>query len=86
MKVKRRVRWLRFVTFFSLLLVFSILAGSFSEADAQSDVWVSAYYAGWMQGCGYGKHLPADQIDFDALTHVLHFSIMPNRDGSIEIC
>jgi chitinase len=84
LKVKRRVRGLRFVTFFFLLLVFSLLAGSFSEADAQSDVWVSAYYAGWMQGCGYGEYLTADQIDFDALTHVLHFSIMPNRDGSID--
>ena len=71
-----------FVKVFSLIVVLSIHFGLCAEAHAQDDVWVSAYYAGWMQGGWNEGYLSADEIDFDAVTHIIHFSIMPNRDGS----
>ncbi len=55
-----------------------------SQIPARRDIWVSAYYAGWMQGCGYKGHLSAEQIDYSAVTHILHFSLMPNPDGSLN--
>jgi chitinase len=82
--VKRRIRNIRFVKLFFLLLVFSIVVGSFSKVNAQSDVWVSAYYAGWMQGCWDEGYLSADEIDFNAVTHIFHFSIDPNNNGTIN--
>jgi chitinase len=56
----------------------------FSHARAQEDIWVSAYYAGWSQGCGYDGRLRAYQIDYSAVTHIIHFAIIPNSDGSID--
>ncbi len=28
--------------------------------------------------------MPASQIDFSAVTHVIHFSLLPNADGSVN--
>ena len=87
MEVTVKVRWVRgiqFIKVFSLILVLSIYLGFYTKAHAESDVWVSAYYAGWMQGCWYEGYLSADEIDFDAVTHVIHFSVMPEQDGSID--
>jgi chitinase len=67
---------------FVLLAIFQITG--FHQANAQSDIWVSAYYAGWSQGCGYEGHLQPDQIDFSAVTHVIHFALIPNTDGSLD--
>ena len=49
----------------------------------QNGMWVSAYYAGWMQGSGPDK-LPATMIDFGGVTQIIHFSIIPNLDGTID--
>jgi chitinase len=45
------------------------------------DLWVTAYYADWHQQSGY---LPPEQIDFAAVSHIIHFSIVPKRDGTIN--
>jgi chitinase len=42
-------------------------------------MWNSAYYAGWMQ-----NYLPADQIDFKAMTHLIHFGLVPRMDGTLD--
>jgi len=68
----------------SLLFFCAIFFCGFSYGHAQEDIWVSAYYAGWSQGCGYDGHLQADQIDYSAVTHIIHFAIIPNPDGSID--
>ena len=47
------------------------------EVDA--GLWTSAYYAGWMQ-----SYLPAQQVDFTAMTHVIHFSVVPRIDGTLD--
>jgi chitinase len=56
---------------------FVLLCGLTTEARA--GVWNSAYYAGWMQ-----DYLPAQQVDFTAMTHVIHFSVVPRSDGSLD--
>jgi len=48
-------------------------------AGAQTQPWVSAYYAGWMQS-GY----PPSAVDFGAMTHVIHFSLEPGNGGTIS--
>jgi chitinase len=42
-------------------------------------VWITAYYAGWMQA-----HLPVAEIDFSAISHVAHFAWTPVADGTID--
>lgn len=48
-----------------------------ADATAPRSIWVTGYYAGWMEG-----HLPVTAVDFDALTAIVHFSIVPNADGT----
>jgi chitinase len=54
------------------------------SVHAQSTPWVTAYYAGWMQGWSNNGHLPAQNIDYSALTHIIHFSLTPNTDGTLN--
>lgn len=54
------------------------------SARAQSDIWVTAYYAGWMQGWSNNGRLPAQNIDFAAMTHIVHFSLTPRTDGTVN--
>ncbi len=46
---------------------------------ARSELRVTAYYPGYRQG-----YLPPSNIDFSAVTHVIHFSVMPNADGTLN--
>ncbi len=46
---------------------------------ASADLWSTGYYPGWEQGA-----LPASSIDFTALTHIIHFSVIPNTDGTLN--
>ncbi len=41
--------------------------------------WVTAYYAGWQQG-----YLPAQSVDYSAVTHICHFALVPNSNGSLD--
>lgn len=41
--------------------------------------WSTGYYAGWTQ-----SDLPASNIDFTALTDIIHFSVVPNSNGSLN--
>ncbi len=45
----------------------------------QADLWSTGYYPGWEQ-----DSLPASNIDFTALTHVIHFSVIPNTNGTLN--
>lgn len=45
----------------------------------QAAIWQTGYYPGWEQ-----SSMPASNIDFSALTHVIHFSVVPNSDGSLN--
>jgi len=54
-----------------------------AQADSSS-LWVTAYYAGWMQGQYNNGVLPVEEIDFTTLTHIIHFSIVPKPDGTLD--
>jgi len=45
----------------------------------RGELWSTAYYAGWMQG-----QVPASRVDFTALSHIIHFSVLPNPNGSLD--
>jgi hypothetical protein len=44
-----------------------------------SAFWSTAYYPGWEQA-----EMPASNIDFTTITHVIHFSLVPNPDGTVN--
>lgn len=46
---------------------------------ARANMWSTGYYPGWEQG-----GMPASDIDFTALSHVIHFSVVPNSDGTLD--
>src|ERR1035437_3504961 len=60
-------------------IVLGVWLGSFSANESQARLWNSAYYAGWMQ-----SYLPAQQVDFAAMTHVIHFAVVPKADGTLD--
>jgi chitinase len=68
---KRCYRKGRVVLSISGLCLFSFVACA--------DLWSTGYYPGWEQGV-----LPASNIDFTALTHLIHFSVIPNTDGTLN--
>jgi chitinase len=47
----------------------------------RSPLWVTAYYAVWSQSGGI---LAPNEIDFSAITHLIHFAAEPLPDGSIS--
>jgi chitinase len=65
-----RERMKRFLVVASMLLWIPV------QLVGQSQPWVSAYYAAWMQ-----TYLPPSAIDFAAVTHIMHFSLSPSGTG-----
>ncbi len=41
--------------------------------------WTTGYYPGWTQ-----SDMPPSAIDFSTLTHVIHFSVLPQSDGTVN--
>ena len=56
-----------------------MLAGATAQAERARSLWVTAYYPGWRQ-----SRLAPRDIDFEAMTHVAHFSVVPRADGSLD--
>ncbi|MBI2428638.1 MAG: T9SS type A sorting domain-containing protein [Ignavibacteriales bacterium] len=56
----------------------------FHSLHAQSTPWVTAYYAGWTQGWYNNGVLPAELIDYSAVTHIIHFGLVPRSDGTVN--
>src|ERR1700723_2382833 len=46
---------------------------------ARADLWRTGYYPGWDQ---FG--MPASSINFAALSHIIHFSVIPNSNGTLD--
>jgi chitinase len=64
-----------------LIFLFTLLS---AQLRAQTDVWATAYYAGWMQGWNNNGHLTAEEIDYSAVTHIVHFALVPKADGTLN--
>jgi chitinase len=59
--------------------VISIGVCCFFPAVVQAELWRTGYYPGWEQAS-----MPASNIDFTALTHIIHFSLVPKSDGTLN--
>ena len=46
---------------------------------ARADLWCVGYFPGWAE-----DGMPASNIDFSVVTHVIHFSVLPNADGTLD--
>ncbi len=63
-----------------------VLAASAQAKSAHAEknahpLWVTAYYAVWVQQAGT---LTPQEIDYSALSHLIHFAVVPAADGSID--
>jgi chitinase len=47
--------------------------------NARAAFWSTGYYPGYEQ-----SSMPASNIDFTALTDIIHFSVIPNTDGTVN--
>ncbi|HXS69210.1 MAG TPA: glycoside hydrolase family 18 protein [Candidatus Polarisedimenticolia bacterium] len=56
-----------------------LLGWSLFSLVARANMWSTGYYPGWEQGA-----MPASNIDFTALSHVIHFSLGPKSDGTLN--
>jgi chitinase len=56
-----------------------ILVAALWTIPARAEFWCTAYFPGWEQ-----SSMPASNIDFATVTHVIHFSLVPNTNGSIN--
>lgn len=76
----------KFINLLELFIATVLLSScaSLKETVSPRGFWVSAYYAGWMQGCKTSGHLSPREIDYSALTHIFHFAVVPNSNGSID--
>jgi chitinase len=69
----------------SLLILCALCIAVVPAADAGSTpatrapFWVTAYYAGWNQ-----NYLKPSDIDFSAITHLVHFSVLPQANGTLN--
>jgi chitinase len=66
---------------FRRLLVRCFIIGLCARAlAAHAAFWTTGYYPGYEQN----GNMPASDIDFSALTHVIHFSVVPNSNGTLN--
>jgi chitinase len=63
----------------NLQKVFFIAGGCLFFSPAWAGPWVTGYFPGWEQ-----DGMAASNIDFTTITHVVHFSLTPLSDGSLD--
>ncbi|MBI2428639.1 MAG: T9SS type A sorting domain-containing protein [Ignavibacteriales bacterium] len=73
-----------FTVLTTCLLSLLMMTATSTPAFAQSGKWSTAYYAGWSQGYNNTGLLPAQNIDFGGVTHIVHFALVPRADGSLD--
>ena len=61
-------------------LILFLLGWCLHGSIARAAFWTTAYYPGYEQAYS----MPASNIDFTALTHVIQFCLIPNPDGSLD--
>lgn len=63
-----------------LMLLLLLVLSTWCVLPAQNQKWVGAYYAGWWQG----GQLNPDEIDYSAVTHIIHFALVLKPDGTFS--
>src|SRR6516164_8839571 len=64
--------------FYSLAVALTVWAAS-GASNAETNLWCTGYYPGREQSA-----MPASEVDFAALTHVIHFALLPDSDGTLN--
>ncbi len=74
---------LKLATLLVLITAFSVhcAAAPPKPSIKPNSLWVTAYYAVWVQQAGT---LTPAQIDYSAFSHLIHFAVVPAPDGSID--
>src|ERR1700722_4445815 len=62
------------------LAVLGWIIGCFLSSYPAQAFWTTAYYPGYRQQGG----MAASAIDFTAVTHIIHFSLTPNANGTTD--
>ena len=65
----------------SLRAALYVFGACLFAAPALAGPWVTGYFPGWEQD----ETMAASNIDFTTITHVIHFSLTPVSDGSLDI-
>lgn len=60
-------------------LLWLAVAVALAALPAGAALWSTGYYPGYRQA-----YYPPSAIDFTALTHVIHFAVQPNTDGTLN--
>ncbi|MGH7968774.1 MAG: glycoside hydrolase family 18 protein, partial [Limisphaerales bacterium] len=60
-------------------IVLGLACSVLDSVPCYGQLWTTGYYPGYRQ-----SYLPPSAIDFDALTHIIHFSLVPNTDGTLN--
>ena len=68
-----------FITCRTFLLHLLLGASIGFASSVRADLWTTAYFPGWEQST-----MPASSVDYTALSHVIHFSIVPDSNGSLN--
>lgn len=63
----------------TLALAMGLWAAVACARAEEPGAWVTGYYPGWRQA-----RMPPAEVDFGALTHVIHFSVVPREDGTLD--
>ncbi|MFZ1082070.1 MAG: glycoside hydrolase family 18 protein [Candidatus Kryptoniota bacterium] len=79
----RKVRSHKFIVGILFVVLTIILVSAASEAQTTKP-WVTAYYGGWELGDGGNGYLPVSDVDFTAITDVVHFCLVPKADGTLD--
>ncbi len=62
-----------------ILVLYVTVASWLCCSAARADLWSTGYYPGYNQ-----NSMVASNIDFAGLSHVIHFALVPNADGSLN--
>jgi chitinase len=60
-------------------LILAIIGLCQLSSVAGAGLWSTGYFPGWEQAS-----MTASNIDFTALTHVIHFAVVPNSNGTLD--
>lgn len=70
-----------------LLISVASLIPRLSYGQSDEDIWVTAYLASWKHYApptGNWGVLPADEIEFDAFSHLIYFALSAYSDGTVS--
>src|SRR5258706_2564854 len=62
-----------------MIKVFAVICGCILSTIVRAVLGCTGYSPGWEQGV-----MPASTVDFETLSHIIHFSVLPNSNGTLK--